>query len=550
MSRANPIPRQETGLFAEWVAPLPASYSNHLATPQPQRARLPWRPAVVLTLLMLTAAPRIVTAYRAETICPDGALYVRLAKAMEQGHLEQALAGLHLNTFPVVLAAGHWLLGWDWDLVGRWWGVLAATLAVWPMFAWVRRQFDDRIAVAACLLYAAHPKLIEWSPEVIRDPTYWLLFVGSLALLWRAVTEVRLHWFLLAGVTSTLCVLTRFEGLFLLIPLVLWTAMRWFALRESRGRLLVGALLCAGAFPALLLVVNIWLLSGHAQFEAFRAEPFDRAAKWFTALLGAAPGEAESALSNLDLAWLFVDAMFRGITPLFLLLLFGGYFARRSVWDRSDHVPLFLVTIAVMAGVWIHIWFAHVGSSRYALTIVLLSTRCAGLGLLTASSWVSRMLVRNQEHPGRIAWIHAAAVALLLASGNFEALRHHDQQRELRAALGRWVQVTYGSDARVVCTEDIAYLIAHYNLAQPQGVVAGTDPQTLLYAINRVQPDVVALSRDRLPPEAIAAVEAHAQDWGLAATVTPEGSCPPNVFLRVRPLELRQARQPDANSAR
>jgi hypothetical protein len=33
------------------------------------------------------------------------------------------------------------------------------------------------VALVACLLYAAHPALIGWSVELIRDPTFWFLFM-------------------------------------------------------------------------------------------------------------------------------------------------------------------------------------------------------------------------------------------------------------------------------------------------------------------------------------------------------------------------------------
>ena len=65
-----------------------------------------------------------------------------------------------------------------------------SSLTVLPLCGWVRRQFNDQTALLAGVLYAAHPVFIQWSPELIRDPTFWLLFMLTLYLLWRAVTEV------------------------------------------------------------------------------------------------------------------------------------------------------------------------------------------------------------------------------------------------------------------------------------------------------------------------------------------------------------------------
>ena len=44
----------------------------------------------------------------------------------------------------------------------------------------------------------------------------------SLYLLWRAVAEVRLSLFLLGGLAMAMAAMTRTEGLFLLMPLLLW----------------------------------------------------------------------------------------------------------------------------------------------------------------------------------------------------------------------------------------------------------------------------------------------------------------------------------------
>ncbi len=70
--------------------------------------------------------------------------------------------------------------GLPWETAAKWYGVVLASLAVLPLFGWVRRQFDDVVAVVACLLYAVHPKLIEWSPEAVREPSFWFFFLLAL----------------------------------------------------------------------------------------------------------------------------------------------------------------------------------------------------------------------------------------------------------------------------------------------------------------------------------------------------------------------------------
>src|SRR5207244_12435965 len=106
-----------------------------------------------------------------DTLCRDGIFYIQLPEALERHDVQGGLGTLRLNTFPAVLAVLHHL-GLNWQLAGECWGVAMSSLAVLPLFGWARRQFDDRLATIACLLYAVHPKLIEWSPELVRDPTF------------------------------------------------------------------------------------------------------------------------------------------------------------------------------------------------------------------------------------------------------------------------------------------------------------------------------------------------------------------------------------------
>ena len=190
---------------------------------------------LVLLLLLLCLAPRVVMALRIPSICIDGAVYVRHGPSLGGRRLPRAvLSRGGINIYPVILMLLH-RLGLDWEVAGAVWGVTISSLVVLPLWGWVRRQFDDRVALVACLLYAVHPKFIIESPEVMRDPTFWFFFMLAIYWLWRAVTEVRYGYFIAAGAVITLALLTRVEGVFLLIPLVLWTFWRWLALREGRG---------------------------------------------------------------------------------------------------------------------------------------------------------------------------------------------------------------------------------------------------------------------------------------------------------------------------
>ena len=181
---------------------------------------------------------------------------------------------MNLNIYPVILMVLN-RLGLSWETGGMIWGVLISSLVVLPLFGWVRRQFDDTVAIVACLLYAVQPIFIQWSPEIIRDPTFWFFFTLSLYLMWRAVTEVHVGLFTCSGLGHNTCDFTRFEGLFLFIPLALWTFWRYRALTSGRDRakLAVGSVLSVIAFPALILLVNFTLLQNYSHWVYSRLSP-------------------------------------------------------------------------------------------------------------------------------------------------------------------------------------------------------------------------------------------------------------------------------------
>ena len=259
--------------------PLPDEYPNHLATPRPQRIRLPSAHWTLLLLVVLCLLPRAVMALRIPSVCPDGVLYILIAQAIEAGNLRVAFQEMALNVYPVILAVLHGF-GLDWEVAAALWGVVVSSLVVLPLWGWVRRQFDDRVALVACLLYVVHPKMIEWSPEVMRDQTFWLLFMLAIYWLWRAVTEVRYGYFIAAGAAITLASLTRVGGI---VPADSVGAVDVLALagaetdcaeqgtgafcakhptgrsgkrrlspfpQTDRGKLLVGAMLCVVVFPS------------------------------------------------------------------------------------------------------------------------------------------------------------------------------------------------------------------------------------------------------------------------------------------------------------
>lgn len=484
-----------------------ADYSNHLLDACPQRLAVCRRIGILAVLVLVCLAVRGAMALRIPAVNPDSIVYVHSARAWEAGDAKTATRELGLNVYPVILMLLH-RAGLDWELAGTLWGVVISSLVVLPMFGWVRRQFDDRVALAACFLYAVQPKMIEWAPEIMRDPTFWFVLMLSIYLLWRAVTEVALGWFLAFGLAMAIAVLTRFEGLLLVILLLLWTFWRFRALQSGRGRLLLGALLGVAAFPLLGFLLSmaitdrsfgeLWLrLDIWARFEGYF--------QWLTGHL-AAGGKSYNPLLPADeaslpvsrMVWMFVPTLTRGLSPLWALLMFGGIWGWRHVWRRRDHQAPFWAGTAILVAIWVQLWFDRAICPRYALPIVLLGSPFAALGLLgltdRLTGWAARfgVPVRMQAAVVVLPLVVVAAIGI---ADSMTCNRGYFASRKLAADLGRWLAASKLSDPMLVGPVALTPIVSFYadKGRYEQYRMDSTSESTITNMVAACRPDLLLL---------------------------------------------------------
>jgi hypothetical protein len=513
--------------FSAWLGKtsLPGEFPNHLANSEPGAVpvqRLDWRLLGALVLLCLL--PRMLMACKLDVICNDGTLYIQMAEAWEHGNLPVA-QGMPLNVYPFVLLGLHWL-GLPWELAGKVWGVTAATLVVLPMFGFVRRQFNEQLAAWACVIYAIHPKLIEKSPELIRDQTFWLLFMLSLYLLWRAVTEVKLRWFALFTLVTLAAALTRFEAVFLAVPFLWWAGVRFVALKSGRARLAVGCLLVVGLVPAISAVAEVAWLADHPGFRLFNTDPLERAERWLESWIESST-ESElpvsgprERLGTREMFHAWINVIERGIHPIFILLMAVGYLHSPRMWNRRDHAALGAVGMLVALGIWVHLWYSQQVSTRHVLLIVLVSSRVAAWGLM-ATMIGARRLAEWYQAKAPVRRLAPVAIAVALGTmGWADALSSTETSARDRADVGRWIRNQYGASRLIVCSDNLSSLVGFYAETHCYSVPAQTRGPALIQTLEQFHPDVVVLSRPRLPRESYELLLAEHQRLGLAVIDT------------------------------
>jgi hypothetical protein len=471
-------------------------FPNVLADPQPRHTAVAAARWLLLGLFVLCVVPRLLMAQKITDVCPDGVLYIQLAKSLERGDVQGSLHEMRLNTFPVLLLGLH-RLGLPWELAGKVWGVFISSLTVLPLFGLARRQFNDRVAVVACLLYAFHARMIQWSPELIRDPTFWFLFTLSLYLLWRAVTEVRLTFFALGGIALVLSFLTRVEGIFLLLPLTLWSAWRYAALRADRRRLVQGVAVALLAFPVFFVVLNITWLHRHPHWEFSRVTPFEITQGWLQYIAGRSPNlpmvEAPLRMSARELSWEFLHTAEQGLDVVFALLMFAGIWFYRRIWLRSDHQALFYTSLMVTAGMWIHLWYAQISSNRYILPVVLMGCVFAAQALLSLSVLCGRIIrwLGWGENPQGL--ILAGLLLAVGTVGTSEALSCNFGYRASEPQLGKWIHARFGPAPNLLGSDGVTMVIGYYAQGDYRVFPIFASDSAVLTMTRQYQPDAVLL---------------------------------------------------------
>ncbi|MGD9648611.1 MAG: ArnT family glycosyltransferase [Pirellulales bacterium] len=527
------------------LAQAPESYENHLALPAPVSNSLPARPVQWLVLLLICLLPRVWMAAKIDTVCPDAVLYLRLAEALDHGNWTAGLEQMSLNSFTLILMLLH-RLGADLTVAGQWWSVAVSTLAVLPIYGFARRQFDERVGVLAAFFYAIHPAVIERTPEVVRDPTYWLLFTLSLYLSWRAIAELRWHLFAAAGLCVALTALTRFEGLFLAIPFAGWTLVRGWHFPAARWRLAAGGLLVVVSFPLVVYGIRALWLEDAPVAKLVRTDPLERVKYWIgswtptedsapnveseeaieaapaaaTVVAEIAPTTVGGRLSTRDALGIYAHKGIEGLNPFALLAVAVSVLAWWPLARRSDQLPLLALAATILLSSWIHLRYSGELSSRYFISVSLVMGPWAALGMM----WPPSRRLHGLEHwahddwrPGAVATVMLAALAIGCST---HALRTSFASRRQLAQAGRWTCQHFGADAKVWAIRDHAALFGFYAETDCR-VLEADRVDALVDAVASSNADVVVV-----PPgkKQLAAALTGAQDrLGLKRVVVRDG---------------------------
>jgi len=214
--------------------------------------------------------------FDAPAVNRDAMVYIAAAQKFSAGQYAEMVQHYPMPLYPILLAGMHTAFP-DWILAGRLLSTLPLILCLIPVYLLSSHLFGRSSAAFAALLFAVLPVFNTPSVEVIRDPSFLLCFLSSLAFFAEyhcKGSRVALYGALVFAVLSALL---RIEGILLL---ALLPALHiWHVRYQFRLRLILYSIFLVFA-PFVLLGLALWL------FSQFGLESWSRIPEVFAWLKG------------------------------------------------------------------------------------------------------------------------------------------------------------------------------------------------------------------------------------------------------------------------
>jgi 4-amino-4-deoxy-L-arabinose transferase-like glycosyltransferase len=179
-------------------------------------------------LLIISLSVRIYLSVFTYVIKNDSVAYMQNAKYIVSGDFLSALRHDYHPLYSLIMAELYNVIP-NMELSGTIISVLFGTLTVVVFYQIGKSVFDQKVSFVSSVILAFHPYAVRFSADIISDSTYFFLFISALGLGYFAITNRKLHLFVLTGICSAFAYLTRPEGVGILIIVAFWCVLKDFA---------------------------------------------------------------------------------------------------------------------------------------------------------------------------------------------------------------------------------------------------------------------------------------------------------------------------------
>ena len=189
--------------------------------------------SIVLLVLLIPAFFIRYFIANAQIITNDGLLYIKIAKSISSGDLQGVTDYGFFNLYSFLIALFQIALH-DWEFSGKMVSIVFGTLTIIPLFFLTKRLFNQNVAIVSALLYCIHPRFVEYSSDVLREPVFWFFSVTALWLTWEGISRKKYFPFVLSSLATGLAIFSRLEGALVFFVVILW--ILWFLFSDRRNR--------------------------------------------------------------------------------------------------------------------------------------------------------------------------------------------------------------------------------------------------------------------------------------------------------------------------
>ena len=329
----------------------------------------------------------------AQIITNDGVLYIKIAKGISSGNLQGVTDYGFFNLYSFLIALFQTVLR-DWEFSGKMVSVVFGTLTIIPLFFLTRELFNQNIAIVSVLFYAIHPRFVEYSSDVLRDPVFWFFSIASLWLACEGISRKKYFVFVFASLSTGLAMFTRSEGILSFIVVILWIV--WASIKESKQRKRAFAYMAIYVFSLPLLMAPFLFVLKENTNKWELGHPIEKIVQYIRSndnkeiqpIESDKSSEGKKGIVELSrIHWFgasFLDVLYKFFksfnVALFFLFLCGVYSRRSIPYSQSDAMLLIWISV-VLLGLFCYLTKVDYLGTRHGLLMVFPALAWAGVGL-------------------------------------------------------------------------------------------------------------------------------------------------------------------------
>ncbi len=421
---------------------------------------------VFLLLFVFTILVRVFQSLATQIIDLDSYTIIETAKTFgDLGSLSLTnLAVMVHPLFPFLMAVA-WKCGIDYETAGKALSILFGSLTVFPVYLTATGLYGRTVGRYSAFLFAIHPYLFVDAAGLLRDSTSIFFVVAAFSLAWKGLKEKKDRFLILSGSFAALAYLTKPEGLFCIIAVLLFIWMRDLRTGETtlRARALSTLAFSSVSLTIAASLIIVFSLKSHG-LSVSLGKPLEYMSLFSQSPLGFGDqskimGGMTTGRVGIDMALVFLGLLSEAIWGLYLFFLAMNVM---RFWTGKGFSPtgryyLFVVAVLLVLD-FVYFTQVHVFSRRYFLPVVILLMPFAAYGMrLFVARFENLLMQRNQsillQRALMAAFIGAVIIVCLINGSSY----WEDKKLAIKVA-GRYIASHFGPGPTIL-TDDprIAY---------------------------------------------------------------------------------------------